>query len=196
GQDGAPVPDFVDSVTQVLAFQTVPFGSPGDPTGSLTEYVVTGTGDNPFGNNDVTFAFGLSLTSDDVASISMPGYAGFDTAVKSCNIAGECVEAAGDVVPTTASRSANGDVVEFYFSTPVTSSAPSGGFVIYTNAKTYADPPMIEIADTNGNVSFASEFVPSAVPEPQAWMSILAGIGLAGAALRRARRGKARASIA
>lgn len=176
------IPDFPDGVA-LLAAQAEPFGSDLGPAGVLKEYVVTDSLVNPFGVNGLIFVFQLSLSSGDVAKVSLPGYAGLDTAVKSCNDVA-CIEGTGDP-PDTATRSANGDVVSFLFSTPIT--GPSAGFSIYTNALGFTDPPSAMIIDAAGDISLAPTFAPAGVPEPSTWAMMLLGLAGMGAALRRAK---------
>src|SRR5271154_4907560 len=111
------VPDFPDGVA-LVATMVEPFGGGPGPAGVLTEYVVTDSAVNPFGYHSLAFAFSLSLASGDVAEVSLPGYAAFDTAVKSCNNL-VCIEGPG-MPPDTATRSVSGDVVSFLWSTPMT----------------------------------------------------------------------------
>jgi hypothetical protein len=178
--DTVAVPDFLDGVVLVAA-KTEDFGAGPGPTGTLTEFVASNSFASPFGLHDLAFAFSLSMSAGDVAKISLPGYAAFGTAVKSCN-ASACIEGTGDP-PDLATRSANGDVVSFLFNTPLT--GKSAGFVIYTNATSFADPPVASIFDSSGDVSFASVFLPAGVPEPATWAMMLLGFGAAGAMLRR-----------
>jgi hypothetical protein len=180
------VPDFPDGVA-LLATQTEPFSSDLGPAGTLTEYVVTDSQVNPFGYHGLVFAFKLSLSSGDVARISLPGYGGYDTAVKSCNNV-VCVEGPGNP-PDTATRSANGDVVSFLFGTPLT--GDSSGFVIYTNAVGYKDPMGAQIIDAAGDISFAPTYLPSGTPEPAVWAMMLVGFGGMGLAMRAGRRSRA-----
>jgi hypothetical protein len=176
------VPDFPDGVV-LVATKVENFGGGAGPAGVLTEYVVTDSAVNPFGYHDVAFAFSLSLSSGDVVKMSLPGYAAFDTAVKSCNSA-VCIEGTG-TPPDTATRSANGDIVSFLWGTPLTTT--SAGFVIYTNANSFIDPPSAQIIDLAGDVSLAPVFLPSTVPEPAGWALMLIGVGLIGSVMRRAR---------
>jgi hypothetical protein len=179
GDSTASIPDFLDGA-YIIASQTVPFSSASGPVGTLTEYVVSGTEYNPWSNSDLDFAYSFStITRDAVVSITIPGFAGFDTAVKVCNLPA-CIEGNGDV-PTSASRSSNGDVITFDFATPVTTT--SSGFVIYTNATDFVDPPMIDIIDANGVGSLAPGYLP-AVPEPATWAIIFIGVGMIGTAMR------------
>jgi len=173
------LPDFPDGVA-LVATKTSSFGGGPGPAGVLTEYVVTDSTVNPFGYNGLVFAFSLSLSSGDVAQIALPGYAPFDTAVKSCNNT-VCIEGLG-TPPDTATRSSDGDVVSFLWGTPITTT--SAGFSVYTNATGYIDPPSGKIIDAAGDVSLVSVFLPSAVPEPASWTLMLLGIALLGPVIR------------
>lgn len=178
------VPDFPDGVV-LVASKVENFGGGAGPAGVLTEFVVTDSAVNPFGFHDMAFAFSLSLSSGDVVKMSLPGYGAFETAVKSCNDT-VCIEGTG-TPPDTATRSADGDVVSFLWGTPLTTK--SAGFVIYTNANSFSDPPSGRIFNLAGDVSLVPVFVPSTVPEPAGWALMLVGVGLVGWGMRRARGG-------
>jgi hypothetical protein len=178
------VPDFPDSAV-VLATQTEPFGGATGPKGLLTEFVVNDTLYSPFGADDLVFAYSLSMSSGNVAKISLGGFGGFQTAVKSCD-ALACIEGVG-LPPDTATRSADGGTVSFLFDTPLTGA--SSGFVIYTNASYYYDPPGAAIFDSAGDVAYAPTFLPSAAPEPSAWALLITGLTMLGGVLRWRSRG-------
>jgi hypothetical protein len=167
------LPDF-PAPSSVLATQTETFGSasgPG-PEGTLTEYVVNNAQYSPYRSADLVFAFQLQITRDNVAQISLPGFSGFDTAVKICNVA-DCAKGTG-IAPTSAERSANGNIVSFLWNTAMT--GQSSTFSIYTNATDYTDPPMIQIFDLAGNFSVAPTFLPTATPLPSTWVMLLTGL--------------------
>jgi hypothetical protein len=187
------IPDF-GSPINVITEQTFDFSSPSGPIGSLTEVVATpytGTAApgtyiaDPYGPDRVAFAYKLTLTSDTVAEVVIPGFGAYDTSVKVCDLA-ICLLGTG-TVPTAATRSANGDAVTYDFGNPILSSS---GFDIYTNAYGYTDPAQIELIDPNGNVSTISGFFGPAggVPEPSAWGIMLLGVSALGAMLRTKRR--------
>jgi hypothetical protein len=165
------LPDF-PAGANVLATQTESFSSALGPVGILTEYVVNNTQFSPYAPGDLTFAFGLEVTGDDVAEVSLPGFAGFDTAVKTCDVAA-CIEGSG-IVPDSAERSTDGDIVSFLWSTSFMGG--SSGFSVYTNATSYTDPPMIEIIDIAGNMSSAPTFLPAATPLPTTWLMLVSGL--------------------
>jgi hypothetical protein len=168
------LPDF-PAGADLIATQTESFSSSSGPVGILTEYVVNNAQFSPYAPGDLTFAFGLEVTGDNVAEVSLPGFAGFDTAVKTCNVAA-CIEGSG-VAPDSAERSADGDIVSFLWSTAFTGG--SSGFSVYTNATSYTDPPMIQIIDLAGNESFAPTFLPAATPLPTTWLMLVSGfVGL------------------
>jgi hypothetical protein len=168
------LPDF-PAGADLIATQTESFSSSSGPVGILTEYVVNNTQFSPYALGDLTFAFGLEVTGDNVAEVSLPGFAGFNTAVKTCNVAA-CIEGTG-VAPDSAQRSADGDIVSFLWSTAFTGG--TSGFSVYTNATAYTDPPMIQIIDLAGNESFAPTFLPAATPLPTTWLMLVSGfVGL------------------
>lgn len=180
------LPDFPAS-GDVIATQTEDFSSASGPDGILTEYVLNTAEYSPYGPSDLVFAFGLEVTGDNVAEVSLPGFAGFSTAVKTCNVS-VCIEGTG-IPPTTAERSADGDVVSFLWSTEFTGG--SSGFGVYTNATSYSDPPMIQIIDLSGNVSLAPTFLPS-TPLPATWFMLVSGlVGLGFIARRGAKKHQA-----
>jgi hypothetical protein len=190
------VPDFVATFNRELAEKTVSFGPAPDsigPAGSLTELVVSGSTANPYGVNDLAFAYQFTLTGGNVASMSLPGFGSFSTAVKTCNIT-PCIFGTG-VVPEFASRSADGDTVTALFSPAVTpADGATGAFDIFTNATAFVDPTGV-FTDSLGNVSMVSTFGPTAaVPEPSAWATMLVGLGGLGLVMRR-RAGRKQASV-
>ncbi|HLH97142.1 MAG TPA: hypothetical protein VKW08_18685 [Xanthobacteraceae bacterium] len=194
-----PIPGF-GSPFNLLAEQTYTFGGAGPgPSGSLEEIIGTpfvGPGSwppgvyeaDPYGPKGVFFSFQVEdLTAGNVASIEIPGFSGYRTSVKTCQLA-NCIFGTG-VVPTSASRDTHGDVT-FKFSSSVIST--SGGFTIYTNATSYADPmPPITLFDVNGNSSTISgTFVPAGpvTPLPPTWTAMLTGLAALALFARRSRK--------
>ena len=169
----------------LYASAVVAFGGVGPgPSGNLYEYASNAPVDNPFSTTDRAFEYVIGVTSGNVASISIPNFSGFQTAVGTCNANapgsfGTCYTPAN--FPTSATRSSNGDVITFSFSTPVTSALSSGFFVVWTDAPDFIDPPMIDIYDSSGDLSTVSTFFsPAATPLPAALPLFATGLGVMG----------------
>jgi hypothetical protein len=152
------LPDFED-FGDILASVNTSFGSGSSiPSGPFSESVITNTGDNPFGNQFLTFAFSFRVTLGDVVEISLPGFSGFSTAVKECTICNSGTPA------LDATRSVNGDVVSFDFTGIPANGNSTASLAIYTNAQVFSDP-MISFTDFNGGVGLSPGLLPQ-VPEP------------------------------
>jgi hypothetical protein len=200
---GATVVDIPNygSPVYIVAQNQFNFSSPSGPSGVLIEDIFTPyTGvaapgtyiADPYGPDGIVFAYQLTLSSDTIAEVSIPGFGTYDTSVKVCDLA-ICLLGTG-TVPTSASRSADGGTVDYDFANPILSSS---GFDIYTNARGYADPAQIELIDPNGNVSTIDGFFGPAgpIPEPSAWEAMLLGVGVLGGAMRSSRRAGRPSSI-
>jgi hypothetical protein len=172
-----PLPNFPATASFVTGGEGTTFSFDGGsgPVGSLTEYVIT-TPTNPFSPEGDVFAFSIAVTSGDVASIALSGFAGWDTAVKTCG--NGCVEGTGPV-PDSAKRSASGDVVTFIFDTDLAAGNSSGGFNIYTNATGFADP-FGTVTDSSGDTASFSFNGPAATPLPAALPLFAGGLGFIG----------------
>ena len=147
-------------------------------SGILTEFVVANTASGPYGPQSYAFAFAISITNDLVTSVTLPGFAGFQTAVK----VSDTSSLGAGPVPTSAFRSSGtGDLITFSFATPA---ATTGDFVVYTNATGYVDP-MASIDLLSGGILTLDVLAP-AVPEPSTWAMLLLGFaGLGFMAYRR-----------
>lgn len=153
------LPDFED-FGDILASVASSFGNGNSiPSGPFIESVITNTGDNPFGNQFLTFAFSFRVTRGDVVEISLPGFSGFSTAVKECTICNTGTPA------LDATRSINGDVVSFDFTGILANGNNTASLAIYTNAPFFADP-MITFTDVGGGVAPLAGLLPAQAPEP------------------------------
>ena len=132
------------------------------------------------------FDFRFSLTAGDVTKFGAVGFSGFDTAVKQCDFLPCAGVTAGAVGSTGASRTADGNEIDFTFSSLSGSGAHTGNFQIFTNATNWADPFGF-FYDPSNNV-FAMDIAgpAPAVPEPSTWaMMILGFAGVGFVAYRR-----------
>jgi hypothetical protein len=153
------LPNFED-FGDILATVSTSFGTGNSiPSGPFTESVITNTQDNPFGNQFLTFAFSFRVTRGDVVEISLPGFSGWETAVKECTICNSGTPA------LDATRSVNGDLVSFDFTGIVANGNNTASLAIYTNASGFVDP-MISFTDINGGVALLPGLLPARVPEP------------------------------
>ena len=177
GGTASPLPDFVDSGGPgglVVVRQKTDNFSVGNVSGILTEFVVANTAASPYGAGDLAFAFAVNISSDFVTSINLPGFAGFQTAVKVSDIS----SLGSGTVPTAASRSGgNGDTATFIFGTPAFN---TGSFTVYTDATGFVDPTASINLQSGGTLTL-DVLGPATVPEPSTWTMLivgLAGIGL------------------
>ena len=152
------LPNFEDFGALLTSINTS-FGSGSSPSGPFNESVLNNTGDNPFGNQFLTFAFSFRVTVGDVVEISLPGFSGFSTAVKECTICNSGTPA------LDAKRSVNGDVVSFDFAGIPANGNSTASLAIYTNAQAFVDP-MITFTDSSGGVAQLQGLLPAQVPEP------------------------------
>ncbi len=135
------------------------------------------------GDNTLAFAYFVendATSIDAIERLSISSFNGFTTSV-------EQGTPSGDLLPTSsASRSANGNVVSFGYAPGSTFGSIMPGtetryVVVYTNATEYRTGSAQFIS---GGVGTSPTFVPSPVPEP----ATMAALGLGAAALLRRRR--------
>ncbi|MDE2378876.1 PEP-CTERM sorting domain-containing protein [Bradyrhizobium sp.] len=180
-QNGGSGTDFtiVSGFPVIYSFD---FRAQGGPTGTLFENIVqypnTVAGLHPYGSG-LMFDFRFSLTSGDVTKFGAVGYAGYDASVKQCDFVGCLHVTSGAVGAASASRTADGNEIDFSFSHLSASGAPgtsnhTGNFQIFTNATSWVDPPG-RFYDVNGMFTIDMAGPVSAVPEPSTWMMMILG---------------------
>jgi hypothetical protein len=160
---------------------------------------------NPYGANDVAFAFILggsiadSLTG---ATVTLSSLTGYSTSVEGCGPEfGSQFEGCATGPPGNAARNASGNSIAFSSFPPpndLFGALYTDGYVIYTNAPVSAlvDPNNFVIASVGASYPFAGLGLtpptvvtpPPAAPEP-ATLGLL-GLGLAGVGMMKRRKSK------
>jgi hypothetical protein len=135
---------------------------------------------HPYGG--LYFDYEISLSSGDVTKFSVPGYGGYDVAVKQCGIPGCGGSGANGVSTTTASRSSDGNWISFAFGGDLSGTAHSANLQLLTNAMSFVDPTAT-LENAAGDIFSVPVVAPASVPETSTWAMMLAGfagLGLAG----------------
>jgi hypothetical protein len=155
----------------------------GDFSGSFVEYVLKG---DVYGKNDLAWYIEVSNNNtagaSDIDTISASLFAGFATDVGYCvtSGAGTCHNE-GTVLPSSVSRTSNGEAVDFYVDI-LPNGSETDWLMIETNALSWTTG---YISVENAGVATVEAFsplTPSAVPEPSSWALMLlgfAGLGYA-----------------
>jgi hypothetical protein len=166
-------------------------------TGTAQNWVVSGYAGNPYGANDLTFVYQVSLTggtnnSNTAVILERVTGAGFDTVFSTD--AGYNT-ASGQVAPITVDRSQNGNVVGFNFIPPgsnITVGQSSYLLIVATNATNYIAQSMSVQDGVSANANAYGPQVPPTIPEPTTM--VLAGLGTLGFTGYGLRRRKARSA--
>jgi hypothetical protein len=157
-------------------------------TGTASAWVVSGFTGNPYGANDLTFVYQVSLTSGtNTAGTSVilerVTGAGFDTVFSTD--AGYN-QTGAQVIPSTVDRSSNGNVVGFNFVSPgqnILVGQTSALLIVATNATNFQQTSM---SVQDGVAANALAFGPRVIPEPTTMvLASLGTMGFAGYGLRR-----------
>ena len=184
GETVAPIPDGYSGTDFVFfKYKPISFDFAGGPSGTLNQFIdqypSVVDAAHPYGS-DYHFGYEITLTSGDVSSFSVGGYAPFDVSVKQCSLP-MCggTNAANGVEANEVSRTTDGDEITFSFSGLSGAGAHSAGLELFTNAILYADPQAF-FEDNEGNLFSISVAGPIAsVPEPTTWsMMVIGPIGL------------------
>jgi hypothetical protein len=189
GTDFTDIPGFPTS----FSFN---FSASGGPTGTLFENIVQYpnivTPAHPFGS-DLMFNYKIALSSGDVTSLTVAGFSGFDVAAKQCSAAGCFAVATDGIAATSASRSADGDLITFAF-TDLIGGTHTGNLQAFTNAPFFVDPiaSFQNAAGTAFSIDITGPSNTPPVPETSTWaMMILGFAGIGFMAYRRKQNGSA-----
>ena len=169
---------FFSGFTSLAGTGTQPYSyGMGADTGSYNAQVGTYTG-NPFGANDMTFIYTVSVTTGDIQHISGFDFSGFMIDVSQSALASPPLIAATDAT-------FNFGVVEFDFPGGTGAILPgdtSYTLIINTNAPTYT-PGTVGLIDGGGTTE--PGFMPALTPEPSTLSLLGTGLLAVGAGLRR-----------
>jgi hypothetical protein len=182
------VPGVVSNAGANMLADTGPISfSFGGDTGTVEEAVFSGwTSVNPFGANDLSFVFQVTVTGGDIVHLTTANFniPGISIDVNQIN-----ASFAGFPFPTTqaanASLTSNGTTLGFGFTPPdgLTAGMTSYALVINTNLTNY-ESGVFSLQD--GQTQNFQGFVPSATPEPGSLALLGTGLlGIAGVARRK-----------
>lgn len=186
----SPVPNGDSGVGAKLFNRFISFDFPDGPSGVLRERVLQfsdTSSAHPYGSG-LYFDFEITLSSGDVAVLSVPGYSDFEVSVKQCGISNCGGSGANGVLATSASRTLDGNWISFAFGDDLSGTAHSANLQLLTNATKFVDP-FATLEDGAGNLFSVPVLTPAAVPESSTWAMLLIGFaGLGFAAFRRSRK--------
>jgi len=158
-------------------------------TGTGQAWVVTNYANNPFGAGDLTFVYQVSLTGGTasgspaiVERLSMSSFGSFLTDV------GYFAQSGTQKIPPNATRSSNGSVVGFDYTTNVINIGDKTTLLIVNTNATLFTSGTLTVQD--GLTANLNGYSPTAVPEPATIAMAFAGLPVLG--LFWARRRKAR----
>ena len=181
GMTVSSFPQFNDTslTSNLITYAETPFGDGSAPSGIFLNFL-SKSSVNPFGSDDYVFGYLISVADGDVVSVSLSGFAGFQTAVKIDD------NGPGYVAPIDASRSTDGDTITFDFAGIPSGAVPTDGsltftpgnstqtFSVYTDAPEFTDPPVTFI-DSSGLSASIDTFGPAVAPEPSAFSLFAVG---------------------
>jgi hypothetical protein len=191
GQTVRPVSkDGTFGAPNVASMGPLPFAfvEPGGPvTGTYREFVSAGRNGNPFGGLSFEYQFTMDATSTRaVSGFSAGGFAGWLTNVT--------FAPGGMIAPYAASRTANGDSIEYLMAGPLASGGGTSMWLIVdTNAPSFQLDTVSLQGDggSTGSLAALGPAPPQAAPEPATLALALVGLSLgAGFGYRRLRRPK------
>ncbi len=175
-----------NSVVSKLFDQTQSFSFVNGPTGTLRERILSYADAPSVDHPGLYFDYQISLTSGDVTNFQVAGYGGLDVYAKQCGISTCGGSGSSGVLANLASRSVNGETVIFNFTQGVLSgTAYSANLQLFANVASYTNNTA-QLIDANGDSFSLSVVSPlAAVPEPDNFAMLLAGLGLMGFVVRR-----------
>ena len=166
-----------DGIPQTLLYdQSEGFSFADGLTGILRDRVIQYSDAPSALHPGLYFDYEVQLASGSITAITISGYSTFGTSVKVCGITGCGGSGANGIVPTSASRSVDGNEIAFDFGDILAAGQHSANLQIFSSASLFEDPLAL-LTDSSGN-SFSIDVVgPLAtdIPEPATWAMMITG---------------------
>jgi hypothetical protein len=166
-----------DSIPHTVLFdQSEDFSFAGGLTGILRDRVIQYSDAPSAIHPGLYFDYEVQLASGSITAITISGYSSFETFVKVCGITGCGGSGANGIVPTSASRSVDGNDISFDFGDILTAGQHSANLQIFSSASLFEDPLAL-LTDSDGSTFSIDVVGPLAadVPEPATWAMMIPG---------------------
>jgi hypothetical protein len=193
----SPLPLYNSTAAFVTETPLLSYSFGTNNTGMVQEWVFSGYGANPYVNGTLgsnssalTFVFEVLVSTGDVTRATSSNYGVLPLDVGYGYDVFGSIDPPGPntIVPVSADRSADGNVVGFNF-TDITAGQTSAVTIVNSNADYYTAGTMnVSNSQAPGGGSVSGAFVPTTVPEPSALNLLAVGsLGLVGYGCRRSR---------